>query len=266
MKKKIIAIALIIAMMSVTFIGGTLAYFADSDEAVNTFTVGNVSIDLEEKEEDNTTDYTDDDKVLNPGDEPTAKRAWVKNTGENDAWVWVEILIPAALDNKDDASQNSLHFNYYGQFMEAYYDDAWASSYASTPINDGILNADHSPAIDKMVAVADGLWLLDEEVGAWTDEDTGVAYNVYTFKMEKTLAAGATSLPVLRQVYMDAAVEQCDDDACENGEGCLILKDGSHYDADEPWEVIVKAYAMQQEGFTDVDAAIEAYEAQQNNG
>ena len=46
MKKKIIAISLIVAMLAVAIIGGSLAYFTDTDAATNTCTVGNVEIDL----------------------------------------------------------------------------------------------------------------------------------------------------------------------------------------------------------------------------
>ena len=46
MKKRIIAISLIVAMLAVAIIGGSLAYFTDTDAATNTFTVGNVEIDL----------------------------------------------------------------------------------------------------------------------------------------------------------------------------------------------------------------------------
>lgn len=49
MKKKIIALCLVIALAATAVIGGTLAYFTDTTEArVNEFTVGNVDIDLTE--------------------------------------------------------------------------------------------------------------------------------------------------------------------------------------------------------------------------
>lgn len=49
MKKKIIALCLIVALAATAVIGGTLAYFTDTTEAkVNEFTVGNVKIDLTE--------------------------------------------------------------------------------------------------------------------------------------------------------------------------------------------------------------------------
>lgn len=46
MKKKIIALCLIVALAATAVIGGTLAYFTDTDSAKNTFTVGNVKIAL----------------------------------------------------------------------------------------------------------------------------------------------------------------------------------------------------------------------------
>lgn len=50
MKKKILALCLIIALGATAVIGGALAYFTDKDVKVNTFTVGSVSIDLIESQ------------------------------------------------------------------------------------------------------------------------------------------------------------------------------------------------------------------------
>ena len=46
MKKKLIAIFLCVALVAIAVVGASLAYFTDTDEAKNTFTVGNVKIDL----------------------------------------------------------------------------------------------------------------------------------------------------------------------------------------------------------------------------
>ena len=50
MKKKLIAISLVVAMLAVAVIGGSLAYFTDTDKETNTFTVGNVKIELLESQ------------------------------------------------------------------------------------------------------------------------------------------------------------------------------------------------------------------------
>ena len=46
MKKKITAICLCVALLAIAIVGATLAYFTDTKSATNTFTVGNVKIDL----------------------------------------------------------------------------------------------------------------------------------------------------------------------------------------------------------------------------
>ena len=44
-KKKILVLALTIAMVAILAVGGSLAYLTDTDSAKNTFTVGNVKIE-----------------------------------------------------------------------------------------------------------------------------------------------------------------------------------------------------------------------------
>ena len=46
MRKKITAIFLCVALVAIAIVGASLAYFTDTDAATNTFTVGNVKIDL----------------------------------------------------------------------------------------------------------------------------------------------------------------------------------------------------------------------------
>lgn len=52
MKKKLTALALVVVMVAMLFTGLTMAYFTDTDEATNTFTVGDISIDLWETDKD----------------------------------------------------------------------------------------------------------------------------------------------------------------------------------------------------------------------
>ena len=46
MKKKLLAMCLVVALAATAVIGGTLAYFTDTDTETNTFTAGGVKIDL----------------------------------------------------------------------------------------------------------------------------------------------------------------------------------------------------------------------------
>ena len=45
-KRKIVLLATALCMIAILAIGGTLAYFTDTDAKTNTFTVGNVKIQL----------------------------------------------------------------------------------------------------------------------------------------------------------------------------------------------------------------------------
>lgn len=97
MKKKIIALALVLCLVAVAVVGGTLAYFTDEDNAKNEFTVGNVDIDLTEPNWDETGKEEAEDAY--PG-EPLAKDPTVTNTGKNPCFVRVSV---SNLDQFGDA-------------------------------------------------------------------------------------------------------------------------------------------------------------------
>lgn len=99
--KKIIALLLVITTTVAVSIGATLAYLTDRDSEANVFTVGDVSIDLNE-------DFNQGSTLI-PGVD-IKKEPTITNTGKNAAYVWAEIAVPAALDN-EDASKNVIHFN-----------------------------------------------------------------------------------------------------------------------------------------------------------
>lgn len=88
MKKKIMALCLV-AILALTAIGGaTLAYFTDTDNAANTFTVGNVSIDLTEPQWDAA--GSQDAPEVYPG-EALAKDPTVTNDGANPCFVRIKV-------------------------------------------------------------------------------------------------------------------------------------------------------------------------------
>ena len=88
MKKKIIALCLIVALAATAVIGGTLAYFTDKDAATNTFTVGNVNIELTEPKW--TSSGSQDAPEVYPG-EPLAKDPTVENIGKNPCFVRIKV-------------------------------------------------------------------------------------------------------------------------------------------------------------------------------
>ena len=70
MKKKILALGLCVAMLAIAVIGGSLAYFTDTDQATNVMVTGNVSIIQNEqqrsKDNVNTLEAFEDGKPLYP--------------------------------------------------------------------------------------------------------------------------------------------------------------------------------------------------------
>ena len=96
MKKKVTALCLCVALLAVAVVGASLAYFTDTDKATNTFTVGNVKIDLIEQEKtDNGLAPFEQGKTLVPGKSndgnAVSKIVTVKNTGDNAAYVRIQV-------------------------------------------------------------------------------------------------------------------------------------------------------------------------------
>ena len=88
MNKKILTAGMAAALAVTAVVGGSLAYFTDTQEAKNTFTVGNVKIELTEPNWDAT--GKEDAKTVYAG-EPLAKDPTVKNIGDNPCFVRVKV-------------------------------------------------------------------------------------------------------------------------------------------------------------------------------
>ena len=244
MKKKILALCLVVALAATAVIGGTLAYFTDTDEATNTFTVGGVKIDLIEQQgnEDGTdlVAYVQEDKLLMPivgsaqgekypNGQPKAanyvdKVVTVENEGKSAAYVRAYFAIPSALDDGSDtfnAGLNVLHFNFG---------------------NDG-----GRTTIGNQ-------WIWENADGSWKYYETTidrVAYNVYYADYYQPLAAGATTEQFISGVYLDSHVDMVDGRYVDTRD---VLADLSILEGTV--KCPVKAVAVQVEGFDSVDAAV----------
>lgn len=260
MKRKIVTVCLAAVLVIIAVAGASLAYLTDTDERTNTFTVGDVNITLVEQRKgaNGLESYGEESYKLKPGKSndgnAVSKIVTVRNNGTEDAYVWVELRIPAYLVSNEykaephtNESKNALHWNSYGCFNVEYN----SGNYWRLAISDGIVDADQKVTDADMVAVEDGLWYDYEYVGT---EDDGNTVVIRT-KMKNVLPAGKTSLPALAQVYMDWRVTKTADG--------YKLPDGTEIPKDASWKIDVRAYAIQADGFDNVDAAIAAFA---NNG
>ena len=199
-KKKILVLALTIAMVAILAVGGSLAYFTDKDERTNTFTAGGVDIKLIEQQgnKDGTAlvDFEDGQTLFpivgsaqgekNAIGQPIAenyidKIVTIKNTGKSAAWVRAYFAIPSALDDGYEtfnAGANVLHFNFGNK--------------------DG-------------VSTIGNQWIWDDDTTtAWNYYETtinGVKYNVYYADYYQPLAANATTEQFISGVYLDENVD-----------------------------------------------------------
>lgn len=246
-KKKIVSLCLVLALAAIAVVGGTVAYFTDTDNATNTFTVGKVDITLNET--DNQGNPFVQDQMLLPG----ANNAIAKNvtvTVVNDsqpAWVWVEVLIPADLyrsKTETNETNNALHFNQFINYLQGY--TGTSSNANAVECAKVYTNADHQWSTMKYI-----------------DEVTvdGVAYARLRTTHKDIVVGGVTTSPAVNQFYMDDDVYYD-----ETAKAYMIPAYATAADPatefvpyEGSWKAIVNAYAMQAEGFATVDAAIAAY-------
>lgn len=233
-RKKLIALVMVLALACASMIGGTLAYFTDDEDAVNTFTYGNIDITLEEKgdntagEEVDFSELTEAEKELMPSTGKDAegniknaikKEVYVTNEGDNAAYVRVHIAIPQILDNGDptfDASKNLLHFNYEKDSVgEGLWN--WSKTLGETPATD--------------------------EWNFYTAEIEDIWYNVYVVTYESALEKSDSTVNAMNQVYLEATATQEDMARVKETLG-------------EQWHVIVIAEGAQVQGFDDAYTAL----------
>ena len=247
MKKKILSIALVVAMVAV-IAAGSLAYFTDTKTADNTFTVGNVNINLIEQErgKNGLQEFTPNKKLYPivgsaQGEKdalgmPIAKNyvdkiVTVKNTGSEAAYIRAYFAIPSALDNGYEdfnAGLNVLHFNFGNK------------------------------VVNGAVSSTEGAeWIWTHDNNKWNYFETeigGIKYNVYYADYYQAVAAGATTEQFIQGVYLDKSFDLRDGKCYAFGEEVTL-------DNGWDWSKVscpVYAVACQAEGFDNANDAMNA--------
>lgn len=251
MKKKTILVAAIAVMLvAALVVGGTLAYFTDTKSAKNTFTVGNVDIELLESSlhrenagiangatsdselwsnveklgSNNTspykagdTFYTDDQIKAN------AREYKCENVELNPGEYYHKM--PYVVNTGKNAAYIRIRVMIPADLDTAILN---SSMYTTTALN----NKEFTKAYDNTGAVV----------------RDGVKYNVYTFTRIDPLAAGEmTYWNVWGTIHMDTTAT--------NEQIAQLLPNGT-------FNVLVEADAIQADGFANADAAWAAFAAQ----
>lgn len=112
MKRRVLGISLVVALVAIVAVGATLAYFTDSSNVVqNTFTMGNVEIKLDEIDNTKTDGSRTETGNAYTGVTPGValdKDPTVWNTGANDAWVRVNVTVSKASAWKDALTKHGI--------------------------------------------------------------------------------------------------------------------------------------------------------------
>ncbi len=249
MKKKVIALTLTAIMCLTAVVGGTLAYFTDTDAKTNTFTSGNVDITLNEK-------FDAENAKLLPGKENAVqKEVSIKNVGSENAYVWYEWLIPAELDSTDGltGTNNFVHVNSFGYTWDKYRENEKYFPEDRDTALDLEWTWDHDPEVELKEL---GVTLSGPEGFIGTEEIEGVTYNKYIVLYHGLIVDDEETTPAMSQVYLDKDVDTNADGDYFKGDKVVeaeLLQD---------FDIIVRAYAIQAAGFDSVYEAYIAYNAQ----
>jgi len=266
-KRKLMLVALSLCMVAILAMGSTLAYLTDTDNRINTFTVGKV--DIEQNEKDRNGNEFKDQKIYPVVDDEGAgddgyhhgknyvdKIVTVTVDEDSEpAYVRTYIAIPADLDDGPetfDAGANILHWNgasandkkdAYNTGTVGDNDWYWTPSFGDDWPNDTEWNG-------YQMTIGEG--------------ETAIRYNVYVATHKSIVANGATTAPSLMGVYLDRKVN-CD----ANGKYFYIDEDTKervdiNFDLSGDIEVLVATEAVQAKGFDELgraDAAIYALDS-----
>lgn len=243
-RKIILALSLALTLGATMVVGGSLAWFSDTDEATNTFTVGSVEIMQNEVFDETTAELIPVVKTPDHNDPATMKKdnnyikkeVTVTNTGKNPAYVQTFVAVPAALDNgllKQHLGNNS-----------DWHAVGTQPAFANVPIVFDHDDDTNTPSITQ-------------------------SFNIYQYRYNAVLAAGATgntTSQVLSGIYVDAAADievyRDDQNVIEHAyfvwNGAEIQTFDLADSGNMKLHVLVATQAIQSQGFADAAAAFDS--------
>ena len=221
--KKVMLGATAVALSAAVSIGATLAYLTDTDEDVNVMTLGDVYIDQIEQErvddaenQDQLVDFEQNQPML-PAVYPGDSIPWAPESewpGKGEAWKVVE--------------DNSNVIDKFVTVKNTGKSDAYVRTIFAFEEDSSLI---HRVTNGTEIAGATWEW---EDLGQ-TFELDGTTYSLWVATYTDVLKPGATTIPSLKQIYMDKTA---------NNEYCEKLGD--------TYEILVFSQAVQADGFDSI--------------
>lgn len=261
MKKKILALALCTALVAIAVVGATLAYFTDTDDKTNTFTVGKVGIELTEDEWDK---EHKDDKVfptLMPGKVFAKDPTIVVDEDSQDSYLVLDVSINKysslfwvmAADASADEKINFTIFDADGKLLENYKNEKGV--FSTTKFLEAMKgNKEVFQAIVNkwFGGIEHKNWkIIGEFYG-----DNAVKENCYTLRLayiggDKGIVKANDEIQFMSSFGMPASVTQ---DMIDSGKTVGGMTNTFNTDKAE-FHIYFNAYAIQAEGFKNASEA-----------
>lgn len=239
--KKILLVALSLAVVAALAVGGTVAYFTSNDSDINVMTVGNVKIAQHEYErivdengnfvstgEVDQYTYTPDklqeftpNKAALPAVYSGSSAPWSTRTGTDGSahqQSWAQVGAPGSnqISDAPNVIDKFVFVENTGR-TDAYYRTLVAVESADLPDN-----------LIHIIETSNPRFNASEERHIGYTVIGGVRYSLFEYIYKETLAPGEVSRPSLLQVYLDKKATNAD---------CAKLGD--------TWEILVVSQAVQ---------------------
>ena len=229
-KRKILSLALTFCMIAILAIGGTLAYFQDTDAAKNVFTVGNVSIVQDETDEDG--EVFEDGQKMYPytgTDTEAIETEYYTGNVMSTEQNWISKIVTVKNDGTEDAYVRTLFA----------FQNLSDGTIAADPVSGDLAwRTNHGLWYDLAQYTASVYFPKDANGDYITYTNDGKSYIVgeylYTNNGDSMLKSGERSHPSLKSVTLESYV---DEEAAKYAN----------------YEILVVSQAVQTEGFTDVN-------------
>ena len=237
-KRNLITSVVALSLVSLLGIGATLAYLTDSAAATNTFTTGNVKIDLVEPNWDE-----NDGQDLAPGD-VIPKDPAIVNTGKNDAYMMIIV------DGMEKMSKIGFEANYDDANWVLVDETGKAVEVETNALVDGCYV--YVGDSEGVVAAGEATEPLFEEV-RYTIGATGAEFGAYTIKGElNDEKNGVSHYEIWKDnAKMELAVENKFESYDEAAD--YIVSESGLDAADEvsyTFDLVVSGYGIQAENVT----------------
>lgn len=228
--KKIIAGTMAVALTAAVSVGGTLAYLMDTDEDVNVMTLGDVYIDQIEQErvddKDNQTELKDfeQNQPLLPAVYPGSSIPWAPE----DEWVVPGDQAWKVVQDNTNVIDKFVTVKNTGK------SDAYVRTIFAIEVGKDAVNSPYVHVVTNSTNIKDAAtWTWD-----WIDGVVQIGDGYYELAVAtytEALKPGATTIPSLKQIYLDKVA---------TNENVEVYGD--------TFEILVFSQAVQTEGFDSI--------------